>query len=115
MKTVAKYVLICVPIIISLYFIYLWSTAPGAYDNLAKCLTEKGAVMYGTDWCKSCQNQKSLFEKSFSYINYINCDYNKQACDMADVISYPTWRINNTNYSGLQSLGRLASLTGCSL
>ncbi|MEK6837162.1 MAG: hypothetical protein AABX69_00795, partial [Nanoarchaeota archaeon] len=28
----------------------------GPYDNFAKCLTEKGAVMYGAmDWCKFTQ------------------------------------------------------------
>src|SRR3989338_281740 len=39
---------------------------PGEYDNFAKCLSEKGAVMYGAmDWCKYTQAQKAMFGKSF--------------------------------------------------
>ena len=97
------------------YLFYLWNSAPGPYDDFAKCLTENGVVMYGTDWCGACKDQKALFEKSFNYINYRNCDKYKLECDRAGVGGYPTWRINDTNYSGLQSLERLASMTGCSL
>ncbi len=34
------------------------SFLPGKYDDFAKCLTEKGAVMYGEDWCHYTQGQK---------------------------------------------------------
>lgn len=34
-------------------------------DDFAKCLTEKGAKMYGTSWCGHCKNQKALFGDSF--------------------------------------------------
>lgn len=115
MKKIVKYSLIFVPIIILGYFIYLSNAKSGAYDDFAKCLTKNGAVMYGTDWCTYCQKQKSLFRKSFSYINYKNCDSNEEECYKLGVSGYPTWRINNTNYAGLQSLEKLASLTGCSL
>lgn len=112
--------LVIIPIVILVYFIYLWISEPGTgepgkYDDFAKCLTENGAVMYGTDWCHFCQNQKSLFGKSFSYINYKNCDYERQECNNAGVKGYPTWHINNTNYEGVQNLWKLAGLTGCSL
>jgi len=116
-----KYLLVLIPIIVILgYFVYLWmatpeTSEPGEYDSFAQCLTENGAVMYGTDWCHYCQDQKALFGKSFSYINYKNCDYVKQECNMAGVGGYPTWRINYTNHVGVQSLEELASLTGCSL
>ena len=37
------------------------------YDGFASCMTEKGVIMYGTDWCPNCQNQKQLFhQKLFS-------------------------------------------------
>jgi len=36
----------------------------GEYSAFAKCLTEKGTKMYGTDVYSYCQEQKKLFGKS---------------------------------------------------
>ena len=83
----------------------------GQYDDFAKYLTEKGVKMYGTEWCSHCKNQKELFGSSFQYINYIDCDKNKKECTLENITGYPTWKINNTKYSGEQSLERLAELT----
>src|SRR3989338_746412 len=91
------------------------STGPGKYDSFANCLTEKGATMYGTEWCSHCKNQKADFGKSFKLVNYVDCDRNSQACLSAGVRGYPTWAINGSNYPGEQQLYRLASLTGCEL
>ena len=79
---------------------------------LAKCLTEKGVKMYGTEWCPHCKNQKKLFGSSFQYINYTDCDKNRQECLSAGVQGYPTWEIDGQNYPGEQSLERLAQLSG---
>jgi len=86
---------------------------PSENDALAQCLTEQGAVMYGTEWCSHCKNQKASFGNSFQYINYVDCDKNGAACDAAGVTGYPTWVVNGQNYPGAQQLGRLASLAGC--
>jgi glutaredoxin len=88
---------------------------PGKYDSFAQCLTEKGAAMYGTEWCSHCKNQKELFGNSFQYIYYADCDKRKQECVDAGIEGYPTWIINNESYSGEQSLEKLAALTGCEL
>jgi hypothetical protein len=78
--------------------------SPGKYDNFAKCLTEKGAVMYGEEWCKYTQAQKGMFGKSFKYINYqIKEDLRKR----------PTWVIDGNSYETVQSFERLSALTGC--
>lgn len=87
----------------------------GKYDTFATCLTEKGAVMYGTDWCPHCQAQKELFGRSFRNIIYINCDKAPEKCDAAGVEGYPTWVINGTSYSSTQPLQKLAAVTGCQL
>jgi len=84
-------------------------------DSLAQCLAKKGAVMYGTEWCPHCQNQKRMFGSSFQYINYVDCDRYKSKCRDAGVSGYPTWVINGENYPGGQPLHRLASLSGCNL
>ena len=87
----------------------------GKYDNLAKCLTTKGATMYGTEWCSHCKNQKKTFGSSFKYVNYVDCDRNPGKCDAAGVRGYPTWKVMGKNYPGEQKLSRLASLTGCTV
>ena len=104
-----------------LLFLFLFSlilvgcSGPGKYDGFAQCLTENDAVMYGTDWCKYCQNQKEIFGKSFQYVTYINCDNSKFACDEAGVTGYPLWVIDGKSYGGVQQLYKLAQLTSCSL
>lgn len=115
MKSALIYLLVGIAIAALAYFTYSLSSAPGIYDSFADCLTESGAVMYGTDWCHFCQEQKLMFGKSFSRVNYKNCDYEKQECDMAGARSYPTWGIKGVTYTGVQSLERLADLTNCSL
>ena len=69
--------------------------------------------MYGTNWCSHCQNQKSEFGGSFNYINYVDCDKQRDQCVMAGIKGYPTWEVNGELFPGEQRLERLASLTGC--
>ncbi|MBI2646852.1 hypothetical protein HYW99_00055 [Candidatus Woesearchaeota archaeon] len=89
------------------YSIYSY-TKPGKYDKFAKCLTDKGAVMYGAmDWCKFTQAQKAMFGKSFEYIDYR--DYN----ELSGIKKTPTWVINGAWHENVQSFEKLTSLTGC--
>lgn len=83
--------------------------------NLASCLTEEDAIMYGTEWCPHCRNQKELFGESFEKIIYVNCETNPSACNAAGVTGYPTWVINGQRYSGTQQLTALAQNSGCQL
>ncbi len=86
------------------------ASKPGPYDNFAKCLTEKGAVMYGAmSWCKYTQAQKGMFGKSFKYINY------HEFQDLPGVKITPTWVINGAWHENVQSFDKLASLAGCKL
>ena len=85
----------------------------GLNDVLAKCLTEKGVKMYGTEWCSYCKKQKEAFGNSFQYIDYIDCDKERSKCTAAGVKGYPTWVISGENYPGVQSFERLSSLSGC--
>lgn len=83
------------------------------YDLLAKCLTDNGATMYGTEWCPHCKTQKALFGDSFQYIDYVDCDKYKDDCVAAGLDGYPTWKIKGTNYAGTQNFYILAEKTGC--
>jgi glutaredoxin len=89
--------------------------APGQYDDFAKCLTEKNIKMYGTEWCPHCKAQKKLFGKSFDFVDYIDCDWNKDTCLLEGIAGYPTWKINGNSYPGTQQLSRLSQLSGCEL
>jgi hypothetical protein len=88
---------------------------PDKLVNLAKCLTEKGTIMYGASWCGHCANQKAMFGDAFQYVTYVECDTTgKEACDAAGVQAYPTWFINGEKQEGEIPLETLAGVTGCS-
>ena len=90
-------------------------------DEFARCVTESGAVFYGTYWCPQCTRQRELFGRSDHYIRYVECategsDEPKRVCKKAGIKSYPTWEFGDgTRSTGRQSLERLASKTGCTL
>lgn len=85
-------------------------------DAFAECLSEKGVIMAGTDWCHFCQNQKALFGKSFEYINYKNCELETEWCISNNIGGYPTWIFpGNKRYSGVQQLSTLSNLSGCKI
>ena len=98
-----------------LIFLTACSSGPGPYDDFAKCLTEQDVIMFGTDWCPHCKEQKEWFENSFQYVNYVNCDKAQQQCLTNGVKGYPTWKINGESYPGKQPLNQLAQLSGCDL
>lgn len=107
-------------LLVGAFFVYRGMTGnvvagPGEYDSFAQCLTDSGAVMYGTDWCSFCQRQKDLFENSFRLIDSVDCDRNRRECQVQGVSGFPTWKINGQLYPGLQSLERLSELTGCEI
>ncbi len=108
--------LIVILILISVFYGYKNITEKAVqssqYDEFAKYLTEQEVVMYGTEWCSHCKAQKKLFGNSFQYINYVDCDKNSEQCKNAGISGYPTWKINNQNYPGVQTLERLAELSG---
>ncbi|MCS6982640.1 MAG: hypothetical protein NZL83_00435 [Candidatus Absconditabacterales bacterium] len=90
-------------------------TASPELNAFAQCLTQKGAIFYGTEWCQFCQQQKNLFLDAIQYITFVDCDKNRLACSTAGIQSYPTRVINGTNAAGVQSLEFLASQSGCPL
>ncbi|MDP3057358.1 MAG: hypothetical protein Q8N37_02445 [bacterium] len=98
------------------------SSAPSKYDNFAKCLTEKGAKMYGAFTCIYCKNQKAAFGSSFQYVNYQECTVDgkagtfAQVCNDAGIKGYPTWKFSDgTVKEGEVPMSQLAEKTGCVL
>ncbi|MBI2208643.1 hypothetical protein HYU50_04040 [Candidatus Woesearchaeota archaeon] len=101
--------IIVVLIISAVVFSFANSKKPGALDDFAKCLTEKGAVMYGASFCKYTSAQKGMLGNSMKYINYM--DFTEDP----NIKVTPTWLINGKYYENAQSLDRLSQITGCAI
>lgn len=94
----------------------LFERTPGEFDVLAKCLTEKGIIMYGADTCPHCQEQKKRFRGSFDLVKYIECRRDPDVCKKMEIEGYPTWIFpDGKKVMGAQSLSELSELSGCAL
>lgn len=105
--------------IIAAAAIFLFS--PGKYDDFAKCLSGKGAKMYGVFWCTHCNDQKEMFGKSWQYVDYVECSTpdgrsEQDICRAANVTSYPTWVFSaESRHSGPLTFDEISAKTGCPL
>ena len=111
---------------VTYYFLLPYITGnavgPGSGDSnggvsknaqLAQCLTDNGAVMYGTKTCSHCNNQKDMFGDAFKYVNYVECTEQIQLCRDKGISSVPVWEIGGQFYLGERSLESLATIAGC--
>ena len=111
---IKKYLLLgIIVIILFAATFYVRGLRPGKYDDFAKCLTEKGAIMYGNDFCSYTIQQRNGFGKSQKYLNYVKCIDNEDLCNSKQVKITPTWEINGQIYQGVQGFEKLSALTGC--
>lgn len=108
-KRIMKYGIALLAFLLIGFFAVKKVTAPGEYDDFAKCLKEKGAVIYGAPWCKYTQEQKGMFGASVKYLDY------RDFSERPDIKVTPTWVINGKLYERVQSFEKLSELTGCSL
>jgi hypothetical protein len=96
-------------------------TLPGKYDDLARCLTEKGAKFYGAFWCPHCQTQKKWFGNSEKLLPYVECSQpngkdRMQICIDKTIEQYPTWEFaDGSRLMGEQQPATLAEKTGCAM
>ena len=90
-------------------------------DVFAKCLAAKHATMYGSFWCRHCDDQKEMFGSSFQYIPYVECSTPglRQMvflCQAKGIRYTPTWIFaDGERRVGLQSLQALSQKTACAL
>ena len=113
-----KYFLIGIAIAIVVlvsFSAYSYSTRPGKFNEFAKCLTEKGAVVYGNDFCSYTAKQLNYFGNSQVYLNYTKCIDHKKLCDDKGITITPTWEINGSYYTQVQTFERLSEITGCKI
>jgi uncharacterized membrane protein len=94
------------------------TTSSESEIELAKHLTKVGAKEYVAWWCPHCHEQKQLFGKeAYKEINHIDCDpQGKDArpdlCKAAKIPGFPTWEISGKQYPNVQSLQKLADVSG---
>jgi hypothetical protein len=116
-KVIFGILVVCLAILVG--GILLASRPPAVsanYDDFAKCLSSKGAVMYGAYWCPHCQNTKKNFGDSFQYVNYVECTVDIKKCTDANITGYPTWTFSSgTRLEGEQSFSDLAKASSCTL
>lgn len=90
-------------------------------DGFAKCLSSKGAHMYGAWWCPHCADQKELFGYAFQYVNYTECSPEGQRtetpqCKQEGIKHFPTWRFaDGSSNEGVLQMTELSAKTGCKL
>lgn len=83
---------------------------------LAKYLSEKGAVMFGSAYCGHCKAQKDDFGDAFQYIDYVECgdstdpNYNGDECEANDITGVPCWLYQGKKYPGHKDLEELAEM-----
>ena len=86
-------------------------------DRFAKCLREKGVMVFVNEDCPAWIKQKEIFGSSVQYLDIVKCEEYGATCTEygieEDEFSIPTWRINNKNYLGFQTLEDLSEISGC--
>jgi hypothetical protein len=96
-------------IAVSFAFSYANSSKPGPLDGFARCLTEKGAVMYGASFCQYTHAQEGMFGNSAKFID------SRDFSEDSNVRVTPTWLINGNYYQNVQTFDRLSAITGCAI
>ncbi len=117
-KVIVILVLIGVVFVVTfvVFRLHTSSYIPNKLDAFAKCLTEKGAVMYGTDYCEWCQKQKADFGSAWQFVNYANCVSDPQKCTAQNIQSTPTWIFSDgERLIGYQTLENLSKQSSCPL
>ncbi len=83
-------------------------------DTFAQCLTDQGAIMYGSETCPHCQSQKEMFGESFKKINYVECTKEFERCSKLTWVPTREFK-DGSQVQWLQPLATLASKTTCTL
>ena len=82
-------------------------------ETVAECLSEKGAVLYASQYCVHCQEQKKMFGSSLNKINMVECSTQVAECEKAGITAYPTWLIGGREFLGTKDMKTLYELAEC--
>jgi hypothetical protein len=60
-------------------------------EQFCSCLNKEGIVLACNDYSLDCKEQKRVFAEGFSKLDYRNCEFSKEYCQMNSISSYPAW------------------------
>src|SRR3989338_769248 len=113
-------------VVISLLLILAFNVQFGEkknYDNLAKCMNEKGVLMYGSFRCGVCAKTRAMFGDSFQYIKEIEChpqgeNPQTELCLAKRIEATPTWMMEVDGreikrFVGFMDIEELQTFSGC--
>jgi hypothetical protein len=87
--------------------------------SFAECIKASGAKYYGAHWCPQCRKQTAMFGRGAEQLPYIECAVEGEREKLrrcAHIEAYPTWVFAGGQIrTGVLSVARLASYTGCEL
>ena len=61
----------------------------GPLAEFATCLTDSGAIFYGTEWCPHCKDQKAMFGSALGNVTFVDCDENRDICQKKEFVATP--------------------------
>ena len=113
-KETKIYMILAVVIILIIIGIYFLKTpAPNQVDKeLVQCIADN-SIVYSSLTCSACKYQRELFGEYYSLINEIDCFYEGEKCQEAQIKGTPTWIINDQKYPGAKTIEQLKELTNC--
>jgi len=99
------------------------SQADVVLHEFAKCISQSGLIMFGSDDCFYCNRQKELFGTSFQYVAYVNCKESATECAARKVEGLPTWlsidhktpSTEMRRHVGLLTIKELAAFSNCNI
>ena len=85
-------------------------------EGIARCMADKGVVMYGSAECGHTQRQMGMFDGYFGHIPFVDCRRNRKECREVGVGPYPHWVFPSGEVIGGQEVDptELAVYAGCS-
>lgn len=91
--------------------------APGrtSVRGIVEQLVERGATLYGADWCGFTHKQLAVLELTagdLRGLQYVECGKGGQVeeCTQNSIKGFPTWKIDGQLYPGFQDPNKLAEL-----
>ncbi len=100
-------------VVIVIILILIFSTSGADVTaELTTCINDN-SFLYVQEGCGACAQQEAMFGESYSLLDPIDCKYEQEECNMANIRATPTWIIKGTLYTGVQKIKDLKKLTGC--
>ena len=104
--------IITLAVIAIIFLIIYYKNSNSLSEEEVKCIAEK-TELYVLKTCSHCAEQKRILGNYLQYFKIIQCSNEMQKCRENDITNVPTWRMNNTNYVGIESLKNLKQLANC--